>query len=222
VEEIQDRSKGDALSKGLVIPQTTWFLAQCIIRSVKGFLLTELELVTLAFAALNAVTYFFWWNKPVDVRSSLPVRVKLGPREVTPVLNTPPVASQVLTDQASSVLLDGLTGYLRRCFTSVITSTKCTYSNIQDSFRRKDMMVNLLAHLHYPAVAFFRVFLRIIYMINGHDPDLKLRVPTFYAAHLIPNPRRFFLMSIACSVIGTLFGAIHCIAWSPQFISPQE
>ena len=72
-EEIKDRSKGDALSKTLVIGQTTWFIAQCISRSAQGLVITELELVTLAFAALNGVMYFFWWNKPLDVRTTVPV-----------------------------------------------------------------------------------------------------------------------------------------------------
>jgi hypothetical protein len=134
----------------------------------------------------------------------------------------PSRASQVLTDKASSVPPNVLTGYLRRCLTFVITSTKRTYSNTRDSFRTMDLTVNLLAHLHHPAVAFFRIFLRIVHMINGHDPDLKLRVLTFYAAHLVPNPCVFLLMPITYSVIGIIFGAIHCIAWSIQFISLLE
>ena len=52
-DEIQDRSKGDGISKSLVIVQTLWFIAQCITRGVEGLLVTELELVTLAFAVLN-------------------------------------------------------------------------------------------------------------------------------------------------------------------------
>lgn len=71
--EILDKSKGDALSKGIVILQTSWFLFQCIIRGSSGLVITELELLTLAFAALNVTTYFFWWNKPVDVRYPYPV-----------------------------------------------------------------------------------------------------------------------------------------------------
>jgi hypothetical protein len=74
-EEIQDRSKGDALSKMLVIGQTSWFIAQCITRRAQGLVMTELELVTLAFAALNSFMYFFWWNKPLDVRTTVPVYV---------------------------------------------------------------------------------------------------------------------------------------------------
>jgi len=66
--EIQDQSKGDGLSKGLVIVQTGWFLLQCIARGVERLPITELGIVTLAFAALNFVTYGLWWRKPLNVK----------------------------------------------------------------------------------------------------------------------------------------------------------
>jgi hypothetical protein len=67
-EEIQNQSKSDALSKIIVIVQTTWFTFQCIARVVQGLALTELENVTLAYTALNGVMCFFWWEKPLDVQ----------------------------------------------------------------------------------------------------------------------------------------------------------
>ena len=72
-EEIHDRSQADALAKTVVVGQTTWFIVQCIARGVQGLVLTQLELVTLAFAFLNAFMYFLWWNKPMDVEYSVPV-----------------------------------------------------------------------------------------------------------------------------------------------------
>jgi hypothetical protein len=72
-EEIQDHSKADGLAKIIVVGQTTWFIMQCIARGVQGLVLTQLELVTLAFAFLNAFMYFLWWNKPMDVECSVPV-----------------------------------------------------------------------------------------------------------------------------------------------------
>lgn len=71
--EISDRSKGDELTKGLAIIQTGWFVIQCIARGVTGLHITELEVVTLAFASLNLITYILWWNKPLDVRCSIHV-----------------------------------------------------------------------------------------------------------------------------------------------------
>ncbi|TDL13387.1 hypothetical protein BD410DRAFT_735465, partial [Rickenella mellea] len=67
-EDIQDRSKGDIISKGFVIIQTSWFVLQCIARGVEHLAITELELVTLAFAVLNLATYALWWNKPLNVQ----------------------------------------------------------------------------------------------------------------------------------------------------------
>ncbi|TDL15019.1 hypothetical protein BD410DRAFT_856986 [Rickenella mellea] len=74
-EDIEDKSKGDIISKGFVIIQTTWFVLQCIARGVEGLAITELELVTLAFAVLNLATYALWWNKPLNVQRSIPVRL---------------------------------------------------------------------------------------------------------------------------------------------------
>lgn len=72
-EEIQDRSKSDGLTKAIAIFQTTWFVTQCIARYVQGLAITELEIITLAFATLNGLMYFFWWDKPLAVRHSVPV-----------------------------------------------------------------------------------------------------------------------------------------------------
>ncbi|KIJ90259.1 hypothetical protein K443DRAFT_116856, partial [Laccaria amethystina LaAM-08-1] len=71
--EIEDRSKADGLAKGIAVLQTTWFIAQCISRQAQGLITTEVELITLAFAALNGILYFLWWNKPLNVECCVPV-----------------------------------------------------------------------------------------------------------------------------------------------------
>lgn len=72
-EEIQDRSKGDGLSKTIAIAQTTWFIVQFFLRKKYGLLTTELELITLALAFFNGAIYLLWWPKPLDVRCPIPV-----------------------------------------------------------------------------------------------------------------------------------------------------
>ena len=74
-KEIADRSKGDYLSKTIVLVQTTWFIAQCIARGTYKLAVTELEVVTIAFASLTGVIYYFWWDKPLDVGCSVPVHI---------------------------------------------------------------------------------------------------------------------------------------------------
>jgi hypothetical protein len=74
-KEIEDRSKGNIISKGLAVVQTGWFVAQCIARGAEHLAITELEIMTVAFAFLNFITYIFWWNKPLSV--TCPIRIVL-------------------------------------------------------------------------------------------------------------------------------------------------
>ncbi|KIM19808.1 hypothetical protein M408DRAFT_30906 [Serendipita vermifera MAFF 305830] len=71
--ELKDRGKSDALTKIIVLVQTLWFVIQCIARGTRNLPLTELEVVTLAYAMLNFFIYVFWWNKPKNVEC--PTRV---------------------------------------------------------------------------------------------------------------------------------------------------
>jgi hypothetical protein len=75
--EIIDRGKRDALAKAIVLIQTSWFIVQCVARAVRGLAVTQLEIVTLAYTALNGVMFFFWWDKPLDVHCSVVVRLNL-------------------------------------------------------------------------------------------------------------------------------------------------
>ncbi|THV00499.1 hypothetical protein K435DRAFT_657092, partial [Dendrothele bispora CBS 962.96] len=72
-DEITARSKTDFLTKLLAVIQTTWFILQCIARVTEGLVVTDLEIVTVAFALLNIATYVLWWNKPQRVR--YPVKI---------------------------------------------------------------------------------------------------------------------------------------------------
>ena len=85
--EIRDRGKSDWLAKSLVLLQTSWFVMQCIARGIKHLPVTHLEIVTLAYAAMNFVIYIFWWDKPLNVNR--PVRVVrkfgLGPQVPEPI-----------------------------------------------------------------------------------------------------------------------------------------
>jgi hypothetical protein len=86
--EIQGQSKSDVIAKGLVLVQTGWFVMQCVARVVRRLPLTELELVTLAFATLNFVTYWLWWDKPLNVQCPMPVRRQATPDWRTKRTNT--------------------------------------------------------------------------------------------------------------------------------------
>ncbi|KAJ6494184.1 hypothetical protein C8R45DRAFT_1212269 [Mycena sanguinolenta] len=67
-EEIKDKSKGDALSKGVALLQGMWFILQCLTRAHEHLAITQLEVATLAFAIINIFIWSLWWNKPLDVQ----------------------------------------------------------------------------------------------------------------------------------------------------------
>ncbi|RDB27421.1 hypothetical protein Hypma_004303 [Hypsizygus marmoreus] len=73
-EEIQDRSKGDILTKGLILLQSGWFIIQFVARCIEQLPSTELEVLTIAFAVLSIGTYGLWWNKPLNVQCAVNVR----------------------------------------------------------------------------------------------------------------------------------------------------
>ena len=79
--EIKDRGKSDWLAKSVVLLQTSWFVIQCIARGIEHLPVTHLEIVTLAYAAMNFVIYVFWWNKPLNINRPVRVFRKLGESE---------------------------------------------------------------------------------------------------------------------------------------------
>ncbi|KAJ2918288.1 hypothetical protein MD484_g2121, partial [Candolleomyces efflorescens] len=75
--EISDRSKGDAITKGLTLLQTTWFIVQLAARRAEGLNVTALEILTLAYAVINLFVYIFWWSKPFNVQHPIVINLTL-------------------------------------------------------------------------------------------------------------------------------------------------
>ncbi|KAF7289158.1 hypothetical protein MIND_01376900 [Mycena indigotica] len=77
--DIEDKSKGDLFSKAIALCQGLWFIAQCIARRAQSLPLTELEVATLAFTAINAMTWLLWLRKPLDVRNPIKLSAHTTP-----------------------------------------------------------------------------------------------------------------------------------------------
>ena len=95
--EIKDKGKSDWLAKALVLLQTSWFVMQCIARAIEHLPVTHLEIVTLAYAAMNFVIYVFWWNKPLNVNRPVRVFRKSEPGETQPQVPEPISEARELT-----------------------------------------------------------------------------------------------------------------------------
>lgn len=64
---ITDKSKADALAKGIVCLQACWFMVQCFVRIAQGLPISLLELNTIAHAVCALLIYGLWWDKPLDI-----------------------------------------------------------------------------------------------------------------------------------------------------------
>lgn len=75
-QELNDKRKADALSKGVALLQTAWFVVQVIARARQNLAVSELELTTAALAGLNSIMYLCWWNEPLAIHFPVFVRTK--------------------------------------------------------------------------------------------------------------------------------------------------
>ena len=50
--------------------QILWLIITLFILVKKGLAITQLEVLTVAFALCSTLTYLFWWDKPQDVNTA--------------------------------------------------------------------------------------------------------------------------------------------------------
>jgi len=194
--EIEDRSKGDTISKGFVILQTGWFVTQCIARGVQGLPITELELITVAFAALNFVIYGLWWGKPLHVRRGVRVYKK---RRTEEIVDDGDVETTVGFWRA---LVDALSE-----LPAAIVRGPSANKHEFDSWLARVLTWPLLKPA-YIMVAPIR------------DEEHERRVDTFYPAKWARVPDGFSIFLVFA--ITAPFGGIHCIGWTFIFPSSTE
>ena len=201
-EEIEDKSKGDAVTKALVVLQTTWFLLQCAARGRQHLALTELELATAAFALINMVIYALWWEKPLDVQCHIVVRrrsARDNAREASPEQN--PEGRQPTEDSGVAPRQE------RDCWVCSLGWLRDARDGLRSVFRGwawVDVWDGLLRAIG----PFFD-------MMGGDDED-----ETFF---VVGNVDDWDVSSGSGAILVTkVFGGIHCVAWSFDFPSPIE
>ncbi|KAG1829917.1 hypothetical protein DFJ58DRAFT_908875 [Suillus subalutaceus] len=161
--EINDKSKGNAISKGL-------FVMQFVTRVIYHLRITQLEVGTFIFAVFTFLTYAMWWNKPLDVQCSHPVYWKL--RESRPE----------------------------------------DYIDVPDA----DELIQL--GIWAPVL---RPAMELLGLLIAVPASRKLRVRTLDGSVNHGDSDKVVLI-LAVELLETLFGVMHCMAWSFHFPTPEE
>ncbi|KAF8657422.1 hypothetical protein AX16_002219 [Volvariella volvacea WC 439] len=205
-KEIKDRGKGDLLAKAIVIIQTTWFVAQCVARHIEGLVLTEIELITLAFATLNVITYGLWWDKPLNV--GYPIYFD---------------ENGIRTDGPEAGVDEGQVkewqeAWYKRIWGSIREVMARWGATLKESWGDNIQEWGIWAIIAAPFVAVFGP-LESMMLEEGYS-NRQTSVHPFYAAWM--SDEDSCLAIIYGSVIGVLFGAIHLIGWNFQFSTITE
>lgn len=79
---IQEKNKGDGISRIIAVVQMTWFTFSTIGRAAMGLPITIIELIALGFVVCTFGTYFFWLHKPLDVRCPIFLEPELSLAEI--------------------------------------------------------------------------------------------------------------------------------------------
>ncbi|KAH9961925.1 hypothetical protein BC827DRAFT_1130865 [Russula dissimulans] len=246
--EIEDRSKGDAISKAVVILQTGWFVTQCIARRAQGLPITELELATVAFAALNFVIYVLWWDKPLNVQRGVRVYEKRMTEEriddghAAPTVGFWSALGDVLSDIPAAIVRGPVvvdfknSPWLIRARERRYIST--AFPVLQPPSHLRTTMIIILAILAatraYPAGIQSSPALSLVQLqapgSSCDDPNgcrslgdiirNCIRVDTFYPNKWVTASPGF--SSFLVVTLTLAFGIIHCIGWSFKFPSGIE
>ncbi|PBK60128.1 hypothetical protein ARMSODRAFT_734422 [Armillaria solidipes] len=247
-EELQDRSKGDALSKIVAVVQTTWFVVQYLARFNESLPITQLETATLAFAVLNIFNYVLWWHKPLDVRCPINACSILEEREFYESVDTMTFASH--SSVFSFYVAD--MGPLRALsLNSTPNNSDSPHSSFLSSSPRSPQITSLRRRYsdvhHFPffdytyteakqwlsyatygrfateafqsALQRYRRTMGKILFGRGWSSAYG-GVPTLWAGTL--DYEKTWYIGYFGAAIGALFGGIHCLAWSFAFASVPE
>lgn len=164
VDQINDKSKRNVVSNGIVVYQAILFLTSRVVNYLD---VTLLEWGTLVFAVFNYISFAVWWHKPLDTQCPHPVYWK---------------------------------------------STRSQLQHYIDDTPQTD-----------PNRALPPVFRPLLELMGWLDvpTSRKLRVPTFDGSIKLNHSEQVVLL--LCGLfMATIFGGIHCLAWSSAFPTYQE
>ncbi|KAF8644618.1 hypothetical protein AX16_008368 [Volvariella volvacea WC 439] len=203
--EIQDKGNSDVIGKVVVIVQTSWFVLHCFARSALHLAITGLELVTLAFAALNIITYILWLNKPLNAQYPIYFN-RDGERTRGPAL----------VRQRARINLQRLAQGLR-VREQLSQEEAVGWLGLCKVIALRFMQLLWRWLLWYPFTA---VFLPMRDMIGRDTIRNRIWVGPYYAGRLGGKDKD--MMVIASTIIGVAFGAIHLAGWNFQFPTEAE
>ncbi|KAK0432177.1 hypothetical protein EV421DRAFT_1742517 [Armillaria borealis] len=204
VTTIEDKSKGDALSKTISIIQISWFIAQCVARIIQHLPITLLEMTALAFAGISIITYSLWWYKPLNAQYHISLD---GPNAKK---------------------------YLEALKLKELRKLRNSQSDFSEAELRMPIMplqnhCSMATVIYWLKWFLKGVMTTVLSMESGMEDarDTEEGPFRFSSGRGSPGgiggvPNETWARFVVTVGVGSLFGAFHCVAWSFYFPSHAE
>ncbi|WEW61298.1 hypothetical protein PRK78_006788 [Emydomyces testavorans] len=215
VEHIRDKSKADSVARLLALMQVCWFVAQCIMRAAHALPISQLESMALSYIPLFVVTYFFWWNKPKDIRSPSIVELPDMSTEQRHIFESMAVSNKFDNE--------GLKDQVTYC--NVWYLTPRVFEKEEEDRAIQEAQATASAEVAQGAAARSAKSLKEnskpgtlceITVSEGEIPN-----PEIVVAHWDPHLYRSKIWPLTC-LFGVSFGALHLISWNSVFPTTVE
>lgn len=199
-EELSDRSKGDAFVKVAAIVQITWLVMQIIARSIEGLATSLLEVTVLAFAATAIATNLVLLPKPQDVR--MPIIL-----HATGVLSREHIIALAARSPPSSMAVHEF--WLHGVAIRDQADNVFPYSpGLPLTFPSLRSLLSLFTNN----------------ADSDEDDDNAAALASDSARPKPPTKEPAYINTVIAGIgiAGTIFGSVHCAAWSFNFPTPLE
>ncbi|THU93812.1 hypothetical protein K435DRAFT_757137 [Dendrothele bispora CBS 962.96] len=202
--EITAKAKTDFLKKFIAVGQTTWFIVQCIARVKEGLVVTNLEVVTFAFALVNIGTYVLWWNKPQRVR--YPVKVDYCRRH----------AKKEITVKKDRSAGKSFTSWIKRRVEAMLLLTPkfrdwALHRSTKSAWKSFTSRIERIRDAGLVGVILSIPLTFSIYHLCGGQGS--------YQTGLMSNPLSLYPTLISLFLV---IGGIHCVPWNSTFSTYTE
>ncbi|KAJ7360714.1 hypothetical protein DFH08DRAFT_931088 [Mycena albidolilacea] len=203
-KDIIDKSKGDTLSKVWAFVQVLWFAERYFTRLRKHLPTAGLETVTLGFAVIYGCTWWFWRKKPQDVAEAI---------QIDPVFPTPALGPEIQVENES---LDE----------DWDVGTLVDWPRVEpldDSLAKEQRPTVEFLHRHLALVGqrFNAIVFGKYWNFDPMSPTSD-SVPSLWAIPVGEEPDNLPFVIAFQIISASLFGGVHCGAWSARFPSTVE
>jgi len=199
---------------------------QCIARFKQGLAVTELEVVTLALASLNAIMSFFWWNKPLGL--TVPMKVQLKHKlDRSRWMDNKVVSHQLHFNRhhndTTSVMQPRFKTVMENILEKFALRVLDTLWHDEHSFLicclllPTFVLILLLLVLFGSALFIARSLYTV--MVTNTIASSATHVPAFYSPK---SDSELAVFRIIFPIFGAVFGGLHCLGWSFMFPTQAE